>query len=117
MVIKMVTNFESRAKKSLEILQKIDNLLNQLEKVDPYGDLVQNFEDMYRERETKRLIKLIKGDLRRGWWKISYKEDVWQVRDSWEKDYWGVSGGPIFSPDYTYPEERKIIETYMKRFK
>jgi len=60
----MVIKFEQRAKKSLEILQKIDRLLNQLEKVDPYGDLVQNFEDIYRKRETKRLIKLIKGDLR-----------------------------------------------------
>ena len=62
----MVTNFETRAKKSIEILQKIDRLLNQLEKVDPYGDIVQNFEDIYRERETKRVIKLIKDDLRRG---------------------------------------------------
>lgn len=60
----MVTKFEQQAKKSIEILQKIDRLLNQLEKVDPYGDLVQNFEDMYRERETKRLIELIKSDLR-----------------------------------------------------
>ena len=61
----MVTKFEHQAKKSIEILQKIDRLLNQLEKVDPYGDMVENFEDMYRGRETKRLIKLIKGDLRR----------------------------------------------------
>jgi len=61
----MIKDFEKRAKKSLEIIQKIDSLLDQLEKVDPYGDLVQNFEDIYRERETKRLIKLIKSDLRR----------------------------------------------------
>lgn len=61
----MVTKFEQQAKKSIEILQKIDKLLNQLEKVDPYGDLVENFEDMYRERETKHLIKLIKSDLKR----------------------------------------------------
>ena len=61
----MVTKFEQRAKKSLEILQKIDRLLDQLDKVDPYGDLVQNFEDIYRERDTKRLINLIKSDLGR----------------------------------------------------
>jgi len=59
-----VKDFEKRARKCLEIIQKIDKLLDQLEKVDPYGDLVQNFEDIYRDRQTKRLIKLIKSDLK-----------------------------------------------------
>jgi len=48
---------------------------------------------------------------------MSYKEDVWKVSNSWEKDYCGASGGPLFSPYYTYPEERKMIQTYMKQFK
>lgn len=60
----MVKDWRERARKCLEILQKIDKLVDQLEKYDPYGDLAQNFEDIYRERETKRLIKMIKDDLR-----------------------------------------------------
>lgn len=48
---------------------------------------------------------------------MSYKDDVWKVKDSWQKDFWGVSEGPVFSPYYTYPEERKMIQTYMKQFK
>lgn len=60
----MVKNWKERAIKCLEILQKIDKLVDQLEKFDPYGDLAQNFEDIYRERETKRLIQMIKNDLR-----------------------------------------------------
>lgn len=61
----MVTKFEQQAKKSIEILQKIDRLLNQLEKVDPYGDMVENFENWDGQRHTKRLIKMIRTDLRR----------------------------------------------------
>lgn len=60
-----ISEFNQRAKKCLEILQKIDKLVDQLERHDPYGDLAENFEDICRERETKRLIKLIKDDLRK----------------------------------------------------
>ena len=60
----MAKNWKERARKCLEILQKIDKLVDQLNKYDPYGDLAENFEDMYRERETKRLIKMIRNDLR-----------------------------------------------------
>jgi len=52
-----------KVSKCLEILKKIDKQLDQLEKYDPYGDMVQNFEDMYRKRETKRLIDMIQDDL------------------------------------------------------
>ena len=61
----MVKDWRDQARKCLEILQKIDKLVDQLNKYDPYGDLAENFEDIYRERETKRLIKMIKDDLRK----------------------------------------------------
>ena len=47
---------------------------------------------------------------------MSYKEDVWRVKNSWEKDYWRTPES-MWSPYYTYPEEQKIIKTYMKQFK
>jgi len=46
-------------------LQEIDRTLDKLDKVDIYGDIVQNFENEYRERGTKRLIKMIDADLKR----------------------------------------------------
>jgi len=46
-------------------LQEIDRTLDKLDKVDIYGDLVQNFEDDCRIRETARLINLIDTDLER----------------------------------------------------
>lgn len=55
--------FEQKAKRSIEILKRIDKQLDQLDKYDPYGDMVRNFEDMIRKRHTKRLIKMIQDDL------------------------------------------------------
>ena len=54
---------KEEVKKCIEILEKIDRLLDQLEKHDPYGDTVQNFEDIMRERHTKRLIYAMKKEL------------------------------------------------------
>jgi hypothetical protein len=45
-------------------LWEIDKLLDEIERVDPYGDIVQNFEDECRERHTKRLIEMITKDLK-----------------------------------------------------
>ena len=73
MVIKMrKTNqvFEQKARKCIEILKRIDKQLNQLDKYDPYGDMVQNFEDIVRKRHTLRLIKMLQEDLR---WDIRKK--------------------------------------------
>jgi hypothetical protein len=58
--------FKARATKSKEILKKIDKLLTELQKVDPYGDIIENFcEWDKRTRHTRRLIKEINQDLRR----------------------------------------------------
>jgi len=46
-------------------LQEIDRILDRLDKVDIYGDIVQNFEDECRKRHTKRIIKMINDDLKR----------------------------------------------------
>lgn len=62
--------FEQKAKKCVEILKRIDKQLDQLDKYDPYGDMIENFEDTMswgesnEKRHTKRLIKLIQKDLR-----------------------------------------------------
>ena len=69
---------EQKIKKSMEILRKIDGLLNQLEKYDPYGDMVQNFEDLYRERHTLRLLAMLERDLKEkpiggGWETTNYR--------------------------------------------
>ena len=55
----------ARAEKSLLILQKIDKLLTELKRVDPYGDLTENFAEYPNKCPlvTKRLIKMIKEDL------------------------------------------------------
>jgi len=58
-----VKAFVDTRKKCLSILKKIDTLLDELERIDPYGDIVQNFEDTYRERQTKRLIKMIEDEM------------------------------------------------------
>lgn len=55
---------EQRIKKSMEILEKIDRLLNQLEKVDPYGDMLENFKDMMGDRHTQRLLSMLEIDLK-----------------------------------------------------
>ncbi len=54
-------------KRCLELLKKIDYLLVELDKVDPYGDLLENFAE-YPDKAppvTKRLIKLVKSDLKK----------------------------------------------------
>ena len=54
---------KQRAKHTLNILTGIDRLLDKLEESDPYGDIVQNFEDIDRTRHTRRLAKMIIADL------------------------------------------------------
>lgn len=59
---------EQKTKKCIEILKRIDKQLDQLSKYDPYGDMVENFENQLswdnEKRHTKRLIKLLQKDLR-----------------------------------------------------
>ena len=61
--------FDQKAKKCIEILKRIDKQLDQLDKYDPYGDMLQNFEDRLSwgiepKRHTRRLIKMIQDDLK-----------------------------------------------------
>lgn len=51
----------------LGYLKDIDKILDEIDRNDPYGDMVQNFEDIDRERYTARLIKTIKDDLKEGY--------------------------------------------------
>ena len=46
------------------ILLAIDKNLDALDEVDVYGDAVQNFEDMNRERHTTRLLKMVNSDIK-----------------------------------------------------
>ena len=58
--------YKERLVKSLKILVEIDRLLKKLEAVDPYGDMLENFAEFpYKYPSvTKRLIRLVKKDLR-----------------------------------------------------
>jgi len=59
-------DFAARAEKCRDLLVQIDKLLNQLEKIDPYGDMIENFADEDKHtRITSRLIGQINGDLGR----------------------------------------------------
>jgi hypothetical protein len=59
--------YKERLVKTLRILQEIDNLLYQLERNDPYGDIIENFAEFpYKYPPvTKRLIRMVKKDLRK----------------------------------------------------
>jgi hypothetical protein len=62
-------DFAVRAEKCKGILVQVDKLLDQIEKYDPYGDMIENFADpdadSKRDRVTTRLIGQINGDLGR----------------------------------------------------
>ena len=58
-------SFYIQAKVARSVLIDIDKLLDELERVDPYGDMVENFCDFDKVRHTKRLIELIDEDLSR----------------------------------------------------
>lgn len=60
---------KKRALRVLKLLSSIDKLLDKIDEVDPYGDVVQNFEDGERIRHTKRLMEMIADDMRRGYWR------------------------------------------------
>ena len=56
-----------RLYQTLWTLEKIDYLLNQLNHIDPYGDILENFAE-YPDKYppvTKRLIKMVKADIKR----------------------------------------------------
>ena len=55
----MVTSREYRKKRVIKLIQRIDEMLDSIEIIDPWGDVVNNFEDVVRERITKRLLKLL----------------------------------------------------------
>lgn len=56
-------NKRKNLKEMLSYLEKIDNILDKLDAVDIYGDIIQNFCDSSKERQTKRLIEMVKEDL------------------------------------------------------
>ena len=65
-----MNQYEMNARRCLNILDQIDHLLVKLDTYDPYGDLVKNFIDWDDSTlVTKRLRKLIKDDLKEGYWK------------------------------------------------
>ena len=64
-----LTAQEKRALRVLKLLSSIDKLLDKIDEVDPYGDVVQNFEDGERIRHTKRLMEMIVDDVRSGYWR------------------------------------------------
>jgi hypothetical protein len=62
--------YTTRAKETLKELIIIDRSLKRIEKIDPYGDMIENFADLPDKYPpcTKRLIKMIKKDLKIGYW-------------------------------------------------
>lgn len=74
----MITQVKRTLLEDLQViksmLRSIDNSLDIIERIDPYGDLTQNFEDIDRVRHTTRLIKLIDDDIKSGYWN-KRKED------------------------------------------
>lgn len=57
----------SRLIKTRMLLEKIDRLLDEIDYVDPYGDIVENFcEEDKTTRHTTRIIRMIDDDLKRG---------------------------------------------------
>lgn len=49
-----------------DLLAHIDKILDNVIKVDPYGDVIENFQDAYTdERHTRRIIKMINRDLKK----------------------------------------------------
>lgn len=59
-----IPRFKERALECKDLLTVIDYLLDKLEKIDPYGDMVENFCEDKATRHTKRLIELIDRDLK-----------------------------------------------------
>ena len=59
--------YKERLIKTLIILREIDKLLGQLERNDPYGDIIENFAEFHDKHPpvTKRLIRMVKKDLRK----------------------------------------------------
>jgi hypothetical protein len=59
--------YKERLITTLRILIEIDKLLGQLERNDPYGDMIENFAEFpYKYPPvTKRLIRMVKKDLRK----------------------------------------------------
>lgn len=72
---------ENKRKSLLEtkkILEEIDNLLDRLDEVDPYGDIVQNFEDDRRRRHTQRLLAMVNAELK--------GENPYEAEDEWYRN-------------------------------
>lgn len=71
---------ENKQKSLIEtkkILEKIDELLDRLEEVDPYGDILQNFEDDCRRRQTQRLLAMVNAELN--------GKDPYEAEVEWDK--------------------------------
>lgn len=55
---------KDRLEKTRQALLKIDEQLDIIEASEPYGDMIENFQDIDREeRVTDRLVRMIDKDL------------------------------------------------------
>ena len=73
---------ENKRKSLIEtkkILEEIDGLLDKLEEVDPYGDIVENFEDAYKRRTTARLLVMVNAELN--------GKDPYEAEGEWDEKY------------------------------
>ena len=74
----MDENKRKRLIETKKILEEIDVMLDRLKEVDPYGDIVQNFEDEYRRRQTQRLLAMVNAELK--------GKDPYKAEDEWDKN-------------------------------
>ncbi len=62
---KNIKNFKERAIKCRDLLREINSKLTEIEKIDPYGDILENFCELDKTtRHTTRIIKQINSDLK-----------------------------------------------------
>lgn len=73
---------QARALKTRQLLEDIDTKITELEQVDPYGDISENFKDEDKEtRHTRRIIKMLDDDIKRGKFRNFDRTGKWE----WER--------------------------------
>lgn len=72
---------KKRLRQLRSYLLGIDVLLNKVEQVDPYGDVIENFQEAdKRTRHTRRIIAMIDKDLGEGKKHLEGDDDFWKER-------------------------------------
>lgn len=69
----MWNQMEKRAVRVNELLFSIHKILDKLEELDPYGDVIENFQDTDGTKVTTRLMEMIKNDMESEYWKKQSK--------------------------------------------